>query len=362
MKTILTIIGTRPEVIKLAPVLHALNKSNRFKSEVCSTQQHSDLLDPLLSDLQIDVNYMLENPKESSTLPQSFAHILKRLGALLETIKPDLLLVQGDTTTAFAGALAAYYSRIPVGHVEAGLRTGNIYSPWPEEGHRCVVDQLTTYFFTPTLQALNSLQVSGVSPEKAWVVGNTSIDAIRLLRGTSDSVIKVQQTRMIIVTAHRRENHGEALKQICSALRHIAEKYSDVRIVFFLHPNPAVHLSVKESLSEIENIELREPVDHQTFVQFLNEGIFIISDSGGIQEEAPFLGRPVLITRDTTERPEGIQAGTARLVGTKASNIIAACEELLENAETLARMSKVHFPYGDGYAAERIVNILEMEL
>jgi UDP-N-acetylglucosamine 2-epimerase len=362
MKSILTIIGTRPEAIKLAPVLHVLNQNKKFKSQVCMTRQHSDLLDPLFSHLKIDVDYDFESPPKECTLPQCAALILEKLGFLLTDIKPDLVLVQGDTTTAFAGALAAYYSHIPVGHVEAGLRTDNLYSPWPEEGHRCLVDQLTTFFFAPTPHALNSLLEEGVSSHKIWVVGNTSIDAIRLVRKPPRTDNPAQQ-RIIIVTVHRRENHGEALTEICTALQQVAEQFSDVRIIFFLHPNPAIHLPAKEMLSGLKNIELQEPVDHPSFVQLLDECTFIISDSGGIQEEAPFMGKPVLIPRDTTERPEGLQAGTARLVGTRADEIIANCKDLLENdGNTLAAMSKVHFPYGDGYAAERIVNILETKL
>jgi len=361
MKSILTIIGTRPEAIKVAPILHILNQHKNFKSQVCITRQHSDLLDPLFSHLGIGVDYDLESPPKECSLPQCAALMLEKLGSLLTDIKPDLVLVQGDTTTAFAGALAAYYSKIPVGHVEAGLRTDNLYSPWPEEGHRCLVDQLTAYFFAPTPQAFNALLAEGVPSDKVWVVGNTSIDAIRLVRRPLSTDRHTQQ-RMILVTIHRRENHGEALKEICIALQQVAEQFSDVRIIFFLHPNPAIHLPAKEMLSGLKKIELQEPVDHQSFVRLLDECSFIISDSGGIQEEAPFMGKPILIPRDTTERPEGVRAGTARLVGTRSDDLIANCKDLLENDDTLAAMSKVHYPYGDGYAAERIVNILETKL
>lgn len=361
MKTILTIIGTRPEAIKLAPVLSVLNNHQSFKSQVCITRQHTDLLDSIFSHLKIDVNYDLDIPAQECTLHQSMAYILVKLGNLLREVKPDIVLVQGDTTTAFAGALAAYYAHIPVGHVEAGLRTRNLNSPWPEEGHRCLIDQITTYFFAPTLQAFNDLLSEGVSPDKAWIVGNTSIDALRLVRKAPD-IKENSQSKTIVVTSHRRENHGKALKEICSAVKYIAEMYSDLRIIFILHPNPAIWGPVKEMLSEIKNIELKQPLDHPSFIHHLDESTFIISDSGGIQEEAPFLGKPVLIPRDTTERPEGIQAGTAKLVGTKADSIISACQDLLENPAILASMSKVHYPFGDGYTAERIVNILESQL
>lgn len=361
MKSVLTIMGTRPEAIKLAPVLSALNQSKLLRSQVCITRQHSDLLDPFLLDLKIDVNYCLESPPKAYTLPQSAAYILEKLGTLLAQVKPDVVLVQGDTTTAFIGALAAYYSRIPVAHVEAGLRTRNLYSPWPEEGHRCLVDQLTTYFFAPTIQALNDLISEGIPSSKIWVVGNTSIDALRLGRKIP-MTDKGHQQRRIVATIHRRENQGQSLEQICIALRHLVEKFLDVHILFLLHPNPAIQIPVTNRLSGIKNIELQQPLNHPSFIQRLDECTFILSDSGGIQEEAPFLGKPVLIPRDTTERPEGIQAGTARLVGTTAETIIAGCEELLENPATLAAMSKVHYPFGDGYAAERIVTILESQL
>ena len=360
MKSVLTIIGTRPEAIKMAPVLRAINNSKLFESKVCLTKQHTDLLEPILSTLGIIVNYHLESYDNGRTLHQSAAQILEQLGTLLAKAKPDLVVVQGDTTTAFTGALAAYYAGIPVAHIEAGLRTGHLYSPWPEEAHRCLIDRLTTYFFAPTVQAQNALIAEGVSPDKIWIVGNTSIDSIRLVR-RSLQVTKDPQKRIIVVTVHRRENHGEPLREICMALRLIAEQFCEVHIVLLLHPNPAVHLPVMEMLSGIRNVELREPVDHSSFVQLLGACVFIITDSGGIQEEAPFMGKPLLIIRDTTERPEGIQAGTARLVGTKSADIVAGCKELLENDETLTAMSKVHFPYGDGYAAERIVNILESE-
>lgn len=360
MKSILTIIGTRPEVIKLAPVLWALNQNKNFRSRVCITHQHTNLLDPFLSHLNISVDHELNNPTQERSLCQSMSDILKKLENILADAKPDVVLVQGDTTTAFAGALAAYYACIPVGHVEAGLRTRNLYSPWPEEGHRCLVDQLSTYFFAPTLQTLNNLISEGIHSDKVWVVGNTSIDAIRLV-SKSDILNKNSSQQTVVVTVHRRENHGQPLKEICAALKHIAQMYSDLHIKFLLHPNPAIQGPINQILSKITNIELVQPLDHMSFVRLLNECTFIISDSGGIQEEAPFLGKPVLIPRDTTERPEGIQAGTAMLVGTNKDSIISACQELLENPAKLDSMSKVHYPYGDGYAAERIVNILDSQ-
>lgn len=360
MKSILTIIGTRPEAIKLSPLLNAISMNKKFKNEVCVTGQHTDLLTPFLSDLKIPVNYHFNNDGQRSTLHQSAANILEQFGPVFEKSKPDLVVVQGDTTTAFIAALAAFYSCIPVAHIEAGLRTGHLHSPWPEEGHRCLISKLATYFFTPTLQAKETLIQEGVSSEKIWVVGNTSIDALRLARKSQRTFNS--KNRNIVVTIHRRENHGEPFISICQALLALAEQFSDVRINFFLHPNPAIRATATNLLSGIKNIDLLEPMDHPSFIQLLDESTFIITDSGGIQEEATFMGKPILITRSTTERTEGIEAGTARLVGTKTSDIIASCKELLENPDVLRAMSKVHFPYGDGYAAEQILTIFEKVL
>lgn len=361
MKSILTVIGTRPEAIKLFPLLDAISKNKRFKNEVCVTGQHTDLLYPFLANLKIPVNYHFENNKQRSTLHQSAANILEQFGPVFEKSKPDLVVVQGDTTTAFIAALAAFYSCLPIAHIEAGLRTGHLHSPWPEEGHRYLISKLATYFFTPTLQAKETLILEGVSSEKIWVVGNTSIDAIRLARKPQKPSSHAK-SRNIVVTVHRRENHGEPLIAICQALSSITELFQDIQIKFLLHPNPAVHATATRLLSGIKNIDLIEPMDHPSFIQLLDESTFIITDSGGIQEEATFMGKPVLITRTTTERTEGIEAGTARLVGTKTSHIVACCKELLEKPDVLTAMSKVHLPYGDGYAAEQILNIFEKVL
>lgn len=361
MKSILTVIGTRPEAIKLQPIINAIDANKGFKNKVCITQQHTDLLDPFLLNVDISCVYHFDKERKGKSLHQSAASILEQFVPVFRDSKPDLVLVQGDTTTAFVAALAAFYSCIPVGHIEAGLRTGHLYSPWPEEGHRCLISKLATYSFAPTKQARQTLLNEGIPSEKIWVVGNTSIDAVRLARKSSVSFSNSNR-KVIVATVHRRENHGEPLKEICQALLAVAQEYSDVQIKFFVHPNPAVRKTVLEMLSGVTNIILMEPVDHISFVQCLEECAFIITDSGGIQEEAPFMGKPIIITRDTTERPEGILEGTARLVGTKKENIIDCCKELLENKETLKAMSKVHFPYGDGYAADYIIKILEDEL
>ena len=358
MKTIMTVIGTRPEAIKLAPVLKAISKSKVFVNKVCVTRQHTNLLDPFITELGIVVDYQFENHKNNGSLHKSAAFMLEQFSIILKEKTPDLIIVQGDTTTAFVAALSAFYLGIPVAHVEAGLRTGNSSSPWPEETHRCLISKLTTYFFAPTEKARNALIKEGIASDKIWVVGNTSIDAIRLVKKPL-KVTSEYKHKVIVVTIHRRENHGEPLIEICNALLAIAKEFFDVKIVFCLHPNPAVYQTVMAILSNVDNIDLILPMDHDSFIQLIDNSSFIITDSGGIQEEAAFLGKPILIIRNTTERPEGIHFGTAILVGTKSSNIIDSCRELIEDNEKLLSMSKVHFSYGDGYAAQRIVTILE---
>lgn len=362
MKSVLVIIGTRPEAIKLAPILTAMHENCGFKYKVCLTKQHTDLLEPILLQLGINADFELKSSGSHCSLHQSAAGILKQLEAILTESKPDLVLVQGDTTSAFIAALAAFYAGIPVAHVEAGLRTGNFASPWPEEAHRCLIDRLTTYFFAPTVTAQNRLLAEGVLAENVWMVGNTAIDAIRLASECSTLITTFSKERIIVVTLHRRENHGGPLKEICRALRTIAEQFLEIRILFVLHPNLAIHQPVIEMLTGIHNIQLLEPMDHRSFIQILNHCIFVITDSGGIQEECSFLGKPLLVARETTERQQSVQAGTAKLVGTKAETIVAGCQALLTDEKLLAAMSKVHFPYGDGYAAERIVAILTLKL
>jgi len=355
MISTLTVIGTRPEMIKLAPVLTVLRQNSRFKNKLCVTRQHTDLLDPFLVNLGIPVDYHFEN-HGSQTLHRSAARILEQFDPIFLESKPDLMIVQGDTTTAFIASLAAYYACVPVAHVEAGLRTGNLYSPWPEEAHRSLIARLATYSFAPTLQAKNALISEGISPDKIWVVGNTSIDAIRMAR---KSVIKKPKLeKMIVVTVHRRENQGKPLTEICQALRELIEKFSTLKIKFLMHPNPCIQNSAIQYLANLKNIDLIKPLDHPSFIDLLEQSEFIITDSGGVQEEASFLGKPVLIVRNTTERAEGIFAGTARLVGTNSESIITVCKELLQNPNVLTAMSRIHYPYGDGYSAERIVSIL----
>jgi len=360
MKTILAAIGTRPEAIKLAPILKALMKIDGFRIKTCITWQHTDLLTPFLHSLGIITDFAFMNTKRGS-LQQSAVSILEQFGDLLTEIKPDLIIVQGDTTTAFHAALAGFYASIPIAHVEAGLRTDDPFSPWPEEAHRNLIDKLSTFFFAPTIQARDVLLSEGISPNRVWVVGNTSIDAIKDM-GKPTHRLGCDEAPYIVVTVHRRENQGANLEEICHALQAIAQQFPKLKIVCVLHANPSIREPLIENLSEVSNITLQEPTDHFSFIDLLDRSLFVLTDSGGVQEEAPYLGKPLLILRDTTERPEGVQAKTARLVGTSSESIIDNCRELLENKDILSSMSKIHFPYGDGQAADRIAAILESEL
>jgi UDP-N-acetylglucosamine 2-epimerase (non-hydrolysing) len=362
MKTVLTIIGTRPEAIKLSPLIAALDKNKFFINQVCVTNQHQELLDDHLVNLGINITYLFKVTRKDNTLYESIARILQHCGELFTKTKPDLVVVQGDTSTAFAATLAAFYVGIPVAHVEAGLRTGNLYAPWPEEAHRCLIDKLASYYFAPTMLAKDRLIAEGVLSGKIWVVGNTSIDAIRLMGNIQTTIQNSLKSRLIIVTIHRRENHGEALREICYAITTIAKQFPDIKIIFILHPNPAVRVPALQMLSNIPNVVLFEPMNHYSFVQLMRDSYFIITDSGGIQEEISFIGKPAIVIRGTTERPENIDEGTIRLINAKAANIIAGCRELLENESILENMSIRHYPYGDGHAADRIVDILETEL
>lgn len=354
MKNILTVIGTRPEAIKLIPLVTELNSSNFFKNKICITKQHSTLLDFF----NIKADYQFKPCKKNSSLSKNAAHMLLQFNNLLEQEKPDLIIVQGDTTTAFIAALAGFYANVKVAHIEAGLRSGNLYSPWPEEAHRIIVDKISDYFFTPTEKAKNCLINEGIKEEKIWVVGNTAIDAIRIIKENKKSSPNIGN-KTIVVTLHRRENHGLPLVNICNAIRLISEEFSNVNIKFCMHPNPSVHNKVIEVLSRIDNIELLSALDHINFIELLDQSLFIITDSGGIQEEATFLGKPVIVTRGTTERTELIDSGTGILAGSDTENIVKHCSMLLKDHNLLSRMSKKHFPYGDGYTSKRIVKILE---
>lgn len=351
MRHVLTVVGTRPEAIKLAPVLRALGTDPRFVSRVCVTGQHPDLLDlailPRPPDHRLDVR--------GGPLDVVASGVLAAVGELIRSERPDVVLVQGDTTSAFCAALAGYYAGVPVAHVEAGLRTGDTSAPWPEEGHRQALARLATWHFAPTVTACGNLLAEGVSESRIRMVGNTAVDALHHVNGTPGVQIA---RRTVVVTVHRRESLGEPLRDVCGAVRRIAETWPDVRLVWPMHPHVASRCPVAELLSGLPNVEIIAPMGHADFVRLVERATFLLTDSGGLQEEAPYLGKPVVLLRDATERPEVVDAGTAVLVGTDPDRIFDACCALLDNAEALAVMSRVHHPYGNGDAGERIVEAL----
>jgi len=366
---VLTIFGTRPEAIKLAPVIKELEKHPEFDSRVCVTAQHRQMLDQVLGLFEIEPDFDLDLMRKDQSLFGVTGRGLRALEKVLREEKPDILLVQGDTTTAFVASLAAYYLKIKIGHVEAGLRTNDKYSPFPEEINRRLVDALSDLWFAPTERARQNLFREGVPEERVFVTGNTVIDALFLIlsreprvseqRVLEDSGLLTPDTRLILVTGHRRESFGEGFEQICEGLRKIAEHYDDVRIVYPVHLNPNVREPVYCILGKIENIYLIEPLEYDRFAFLMNQAYLILTDSGGIQEEAPSLGKPVLVMREKTERPEAIEAGTARLVGTDSERIFVETQRLLDDGPEYERMSKAVNPFGDGKAAERIVQVLQ---
>lgn len=370
MKKILVIFGTRPEAIKMAPVIAQLAKAEGVELRVCVTAQHRQMLDQVLELFEIRPDIDLDLMKPGQNLSGITAAVLAGLQAVLHDWRPDLVLVHGDTTTTMAASLAAYYERIPVGHVEAGLRTGNLYSPWPEELNRRIAGTIASVHFAPTETARSNLLKEGVSGRSIHVTGNTVIDALhevvhRLQRNPSllypyQSVIPVlnESHRTILVTGHRRENFGSGFENICHALARVASR-GDVDIVYPVHLNPNVQEPVRRILGGIPNVHLIEPLDYLPFVHLMTRCHLLLTDSGGIQEEAPSLGKPVLVMRDTTERPEAVEAGTVKLVGTQQGRIVQEVCRLLDDPGDYAKMSRAHNPYGDGCAASRIVNIIK---
>lgn len=365
---ILTVIGTRPEAIKLAPVVQELNRRpDRFISKVCLTGQHREMVDQVTALFHIQVDHDLNIMTPGQTLAQVTARAMEGLDRVIAEEKPDVVLVQGDTTTAFCGALAAYYHQGKVGHVEAGLRTNNKYAPFPEEINRRLVGQLTDYHFAPTDDARAALLREGIVPEAIFVTGNTVIDALLWMRervrqqtpqlpeGLED---QMRNKRVVLVTGHRRESFGEGFENICHAVRQVAETFSDVLFVYPVHLNPNVREPVNRILGKHEQICLIEPLDYSAFVWLMDRSNIVLTDSGGVQEEAPSLGKPVLVMRETTERPEGIRAGNARLVGVNREQIVKELTLLLTDAEECAKMTYARNPYGDGLSAQRIVDIL----
>ncbi|HEU4333142.1 MAG TPA: UDP-N-acetylglucosamine 2-epimerase (non-hydrolyzing) [Candidatus Eisenbacteria bacterium] len=360
MKTVLSVFGTRPEAIKMAPVLRRLAREPGIRSLVCVTAQHREMLDQVLRLFGITPDHDLDLMREGQTLTQITAGALERLAPYFRDTQPDFLLVQGDTTTTMAASLAAFYARVPVGHVEAGLRTGDPNYPWPEEINRRITSVIATHHFAPTERARQNLLREGVADAAISVTGNTVIDALleTVKKPGALPTLALRGKRMILVTAHRRENFGAPLHEILHALRAIAERWRDVDIVYPVHRNPNVNGPAREALEGVAGIHLLDPVDYKTFCDLMNASTLILTDSGGIQEEAPSLGKPVLVLRDETERPEAVEAGVVRLVGPHEQAILANTAELLENPAAYAAMATKVNPYGDGKAAERIVGKL----
>ncbi|MGM9663534.1 MAG: non-hydrolyzing UDP-N-acetylglucosamine 2-epimerase [Eubacteriales bacterium] len=364
MKKIMLVFGTRPEAIKMCPLVNELKTRKNICTVVCVTGQHRSMLDQVLDVFHVVPDYDLSIMKEGQTLFDITTNILNRIRTVLEDAKPDAVLVHGDTSTTFATALACFYLQIPVGHVEAGLRTYDIYAPYPEEFNRQAVSIISRYNFAPTERSRQNLLREGRKPETVYVTGNTAIDALKTTVRedyTHPEMEWAKGSRLIIITAHRRENLGEPMHRMFRAIRRIIEQYSDIKAIYPIHMNPAVRRAADEELSGCDRIHLIEPLDALDFHNFLARSYLILTDSGGIQEEAPSLGKPVLVMRDTTERPEGIEAGTLRLVGTDEENIYRNFRELLENKDAYSAMAHASNPYGDGHACRRIADILERE-
>lgn len=370
-KKILSIFGTRPEAIKMAPLVQAIEKSADFESVLCVSAQHRQMLDQVLELFKLSPNHDLNLMRKGQTLEDLTADILQGLHNVFAQEKPDLVLVHGDTTTSFVAALSAFYARVPVGHIEAGLRTGDMSAPWPEEGNRRLTSALTRFHFAPTEQARENLLKENVARDQICVTGNTVIDALFQVKGlleTDQALFAAMAQKLpfldkyrdvILVTGHRRESFGDGFKRICEALGQISETYPDVGIVYPVHFNPNVQEPVFKYLDGAPNIHLIAPQNYLPFVYLMMRSKIILTDSGGIQEEAPSLGKPVLVMRETTERPEAVQAGTVRLVGTDPNAIFNEVSRLLTDEARFIEMSRAHNPYGDGKAASRILDYLK---
>lgn len=375
MKKILLVFGTRPEAIKMAPLVKEFQKdTEHFETKVCVTAQHRQMLDQVLEVFGITPDYDLNIMAPNQDLYDITSKVLLGLRDVLKDFAPDVVLVHGDTTTSMAASLAAFYRQIAVAHVEAGLRTYDMLSPWPEEMNRQVTDRICTYYFAPTGQSRQNLLRENIEEKKIFVTGNTVIDALLMAvdiiatkTGMEEQIHKEIQEKgytvgerdYILVTGHRRENFGEGFLHICKAIRELASQYPDIDIVYPVHLNPNVQKPVYELLSGLDNVFLISPLDYLPFIYAMQHSILLLTDSGGVQEEAPSLGKPVLVMRNTTERPEAVEAGTVKLVGTDADTIVGNVVELLRNKELYKRMSETHNPYGDGQACERIVNALK---
>lgn len=368
---VLTVFGTRPEAIKMAPLVHALADDTDFEAKVCVTAQHREMLDQVLNLFEITPDYDLNIMKPGQDLTDITCRILEGLKAVFADFQPDVVLVHGDTATTMATSLAAFYHRIPVGHVEAGLRTGNLYSPWPEEGNRKIAGHLAQYHFAPTENSRQNLLNESIPDSHISVTGNTVIDALLWVKekvmGNQNMMAELAgnypfidpNKKMLLVTGHRRESFGGGFERICHALADIAQAHPDVQVVYPVHLNPNVSEPVKRILHGIDNIILISPQEYLPFVYLMNHAYLILTDSGGIQEEAPSLGKPVLVMRDTTERPEAVDAGTVRLVGTDTQTIVNEVNRLLTDEAEYHEMSRAHNPYGDGHACQRILAALK---
>ncbi len=360
IKRILAVVGTRPEAIKMAPVIRALKGQSWADVRVLATAQHRQMLDQVLEAFDIVPDIDLDIMMPSQSLPELTSRLLLRMDAVLDDERPDVVLIQGDTTTVMTTALAAFYRRILVGHVEAGLRTGDLDNPFPEEMNRIVAGRLSRWHFAPTQGARDNLLGEGCDPASIHVTGNTVIDAL-LEVASVDRPLPAQVPagkRLILVTAHRRENFGDAFREICHGIRELADRHEDVHVLYPVHPNPNVAGPAHEILSGHQRITLCEPMDYLPFVNAMKHAYLILTDSGGVQEEAPALGKPVLVMRDTTERPEAVEAGTVRLVGTDTRLIVREVNRLLDDPGAYAEMSRAHNPYGDGAAATRIATVI----
>ena len=374
MKKVLLVFGTRPEAIKMAPLVKAFEAESNIISKVCVTAQHREMLDQVLDIFEITPDYDLDIMKPGQDLFDVTSNVLLGLKNVLSDFQPDIVLVHGDTSTTSSAALAAFYSKVKVGHVEAGLRTGDIYSPWPEEANRQITGVLANYHFAPTTTSQENLLRENKNPKDIIVTGNTVIDALFLAldKIEKNETLKNQiiekinseyklsdNKKIILVTGHRRENHGQGFINICEALKTIATNNPDIDIVYPVHLNPNVQKPVNEILSNTPNVYLINPLQYESFLYLMNKSYFIITDSGGVQEEAPSLGKPVLVMRDTTERPEALDAGTVKLVGTNKELIIKEAQKLLDDEDEYNTMAKAHNPYGDGKACERIVKFIK---
>ena len=365
MKKVMLVFGTRPEAIKMCPLVNELKTRKNLKTIVCVTGQHRQMLDQVLAVFKVVPDYDLSIMKDKQTLFDVTTNILNKIKEVLENEKPDVVLVHGDTSTTFVTALACYYLQIPVGHVEAGLRTYNIYSPYPEEFNRQAVGIISKFNFSPTEMSKNNLLNEGKDANSIYVTGNTAIDALKTtVRSdyTHPELEWARDSRLIMITAHRRENLGEPMRNMFKAIKRVIDEHDDVKAIYPIHMNPVVRDTAKEIFGDDDRIHIIEPLEVIDFHNFLNNSYMILTDSGGIQEEAPSLGKPVLVMRDTTERPEGIAAGTLKLVGTSEEVIYNNFKMLLENADEYEKMSKASNPYGDGHTCERIADILEVNL